>query len=180
MRRLLFTLLLATLVGCGTPEVPQVEALEVVPQWSAGGTGDAGGAGDITGSGGDYPDRIVVKVTLENPSAAVKLLSGRARISYGGRRVAMLTLEQKVKIPARAESVVELPLRLNIQRTTQTMQLQAALKQGRTEGIEVDWQVALRSRMVYVEQSQEAVPIERLMGEQKEQITEMLKEIFEE
>ena len=174
MRRLLFTLLLATLVGCGTPEVPQVEALEIVPQWSAG------GAGDITGSRGDYPDRIVVKVTLENPSATVKLLGGRARISYGGRRVAMLTLEQKVKIPARAESVVELPLRLNIQRTTQTMQLQAALKQGRTEGIEVDWQVALRSRMVYVEQSQEAVPIERLMGEKKEQITEMLKEIFEE
>lgn len=174
MRRLLFTLLLATLVGCGTPEVPQVVALEVVPQWSAG------GAGDITGSGGDYPDRLVVKVTLENPSAAVKLLGGRARISYGGRRVAMLTLEQKVKIPARAKSVVELPLRLNIQRTTQTMQLQAALKQGRTEGIEVDWQVALRSRTVYVEQSQEAVPIERLMGEQKEQITEMLKEIFEE
>lgn len=171
MRRLLFTLLLATLVGCGTPEVPQVVALDVVPQWSASGAGDAGG---------DYPDRIVVKVTLENPSAAVKLLSGRARISYGGRRVAMLTLEQKVKIPARARSVVELPLRLNIQRTTQTMQLQAALKQGRTEGIEVDWQVALRSRMVYVEQSQEAVPIERLMGERKEQITEMLKEIFEE
>ena len=174
MRRLLFTLLLATLVGCGTPEVPEVEALEVVPQWSTGGTGGAGSAV------ADYPDHLVVKVTLENPSAAVKLLGGRARISYGGRRVAMLTLEQKVKIPARARSVVELPLRLNIQRTAQTMQLQAALKQGRTEGIEVDWQVALRSRMVYVEQSQEAVPIERLMGEQKEQITEMLKEIFKE
>ena len=167
MRRLLFTLLLATLVGCGTPEVPEVEALEVVPQWSEA-------------KADDYPDHLVVKVTLENPSAAVKLLGGRARISYGGRRVAMLTLEDKVKIPARQRAVVELPLRLNIQRTTQTMQLQAALKQGRTEGIEVDWQVALRSRMAYVEQSQEAVPIERLMGKQKEQITEMLKEIFEE
>ena len=174
MRRLLFTLLLATLVGCGTPEVPEVEALEVVPQWSTGGTGGAGSA--VV----DYPDHLVVKVTLENPSAAVKLLGGRARISYGGRRVAMLTLEDKVKIPARQRAVVELPLRLNIQRTTQTMQLQAALKQGRTEGIEVDWQVALRSRMAYVEQSQEAVPLERLMGRSKEQIVEMLKEIFEE
>ena len=174
MRRLLFTLLLATLVGCGTPEVPEVEALEVVPQWSTGGTGGAGSAV------ADYPDHLVVKVTLENPSAAVKLLGGRARISYGGRRVAMLTLADKVKIPARQRAVVELPLRLNIQRTTQTMQLQAALKQGRTEGIEVDWQVALRSRMAYVEQSQEAVPLERLMGRSKEQIVEMLKEIFEE
>ncbi|MBR5830586.1 MAG: hypothetical protein IKY63_04930, partial [Tidjanibacter sp.] len=90
------------------------------------------------------------------------------------------TLEQKVKIPARQRAVVELPLRLNIQRTTQTMQLQAALKQGRTEGIEVDWQADVRSRMVYVEQAQEAVPIERLMGERKEQIVEMLKDIFEE
>ena len=168
MRRLLFTLLLATLVGCGTPEVPEVEALEVVPQWSA------------SGAGADYPDHLVVKVTLKNPSAAVKLLRGRVRISYGGRRVAMLTLEQKVKIPARQRAVVELPLRLNIQRTTQTMQLQAALKQGRTEGIEVDWQADVRSRMVYVEQAQEAVPIERLMGERKEQIVEMLKDIFEE
>ena len=174
MRRLLFTLLLVTLVGCGTPEVPEVEALEVVPQWSTGGTGGAGSA--VV----DYPDHLVVKVTLENPSAAVKLLGGRARISYGGRRVAMLTLEDKVKIPARQRAVVELPLRLNIQRTTQTMQLQAALKQGRTEGIEVDWQVALRSRMAYVEQAQEAVPLERLMGRSKEQIVEMLKEIFEE
>ena len=171
MRRLLFTLLLATLVGCGTPEVPEVEALEVVPQWSTSGAGSAGA---------DYPDHLVVKVTLKNPSAAVKLLRGRVRISYGGRRVAMLTLEQKVKIPARQRAAVELPLRLNIQRTTQTMQLQAALKQGRTEGIEVDWQADVRSRMVYVEQAQEAVPIERLMGERKEQIVEMLKDIFEE
>ena len=180
MRRLLFTLLLATLVGCGTPEVPEVEALEVVPQWSTGGTGGASGTGGAGSAVADYPDHLVVKVTLENPSAAVKLLGGRARISYGGRRVAMLTLEDKVKIPARQRAVVELPLRLNIQRTTQTMQLQAALKQGRTEGIEVDWQVALRSRMAYVEQSQEAMPLERLMGRSKEQIVEMLKEIFEE
>lgn len=171
MRRLLFTLLLATLVGCGTANPPRIEAVEVVPQWSAGGAG---------GTRGDYPDRLVVKVTLENPSAAVKLLRGRARISYGGRRVAMLSLEQKVKIPARTREVVELPLRLNIQRTAQTMQMQAALKQGRTEGIEVDWQVDVRSRMVYVEQVQEAVPIEQLMGERKEQIVEMLKDIFEE
>ncbi len=166
MRRLLFALLLLALTGCGTPEVPQVVALEVEPAKME--------AGD------DYPSSVVVKVTLENPSAAVKILRGRVRISYAGRRVAMLTLDEKVKIPARTSAVVELPLRLNIQRTAQTMQMQAALRQQRLEDIEVDYQVALRSRMVYVEQEQEAMPIEKLAGARVEQLREMLRDIFEE
>jgi hypothetical protein len=92
----------------------------------------------------------------------------------------MLTLEEKIKIPARTNAVVEIPLRLNIQRTAQTVQLQAALKQGQTEGIEIDWQVALRSRGVYVEQVQEPTPLERIAGAQMTEIREMLKDIFEE
>ena len=167
MRRLLLLLLLITLVGCGTVTPPRIDSVEVEPQWSEA-------------KAEDYPDRIVVKVAVENPSAAIKILRGRARVGYGGRRVAMLTLEQKIKIPARTTAVVELPLRLNIQRTAQTMQLQAALKQGQMEGIEIDWQVALRSRGVYAEQVQEATPIEKLAGAQMEQIKEMLKDIFEE
>ena len=146
---------------------PRINSVEVEPQWERVATED-------------YPDRVVVKVTLENPSAAIKILRGRARVGYGGRRVAMLTLEEKIKIPARTNAVVEIPLRLNIQRTAQTMQLQAALKQGQTEGIEIDWQVALRSRGVYVEQAQEPMPLERVAGAQMEQIKEMLKDIFEE
>ena len=58
--------------------------------------------------------------------------------------------------------------------------MQAALKQGQTEGIEIDWQVALRSRGVYVEQVQEPTPLERIAGAQMIQIQEMLKDIFEE
>lgn len=127
----------------------------------------------------EYPERIVVKITLENPSSAVKLLRGRMRIGYGGRWVAMLTLEQKVKIPARERATVELPLKLNIQRTAQTMQLRSALRQRHTEGVEIDWQVALRSRMVYVEQAEEAVALDKLAGENIDQIRDMLAEIFE-
>lgn len=167
MRRLLLLLLLTALVGCGKMTPPHILSVEVEPQWERVTTAD-------------YPDRVVVKVTLENPSAAVKILRGRARIGYGGRRVAMLTLEEKIKIPAHTNAVVEIPLKLNIQRTAQTVQLQAALKQGQTEGIEVDWQVALRSRGVYVEQVQEPTPLERIAGAQMIQIQEMLKDIFEE
>ena len=167
MRRLLLLLLLTALVGCGKMTPPRISNVEVEPQWERVATAD-------------YPDRVVVKVALENPSAVVKILRGRARIGYGGRRVAMLTLEEKIKIPARTNAVVEVPLRLNIQRTAQTVQLQAALKQGQTEGIEIDWQVALRSRGVYVEQEQEPTPIEKIAGAQMTEIREMLKDIFEE
>ncbi len=167
MRRLLLLLLLITLAGCGTMTPPRINSVEVEPQWSGAKVED-------------YPSSVVVKVAVENPSAAVKILRGRARIGYLGRRVAMLTLEEKVKIPARTNVVVEIPLKLNIQRTAQTVQLQAALKQGQTEGIEIDWQVALRSRGVYVEQVQEPTPLERIAGAQMTQIKEMLKDIFEE
>ena len=91
----------------------------------------------------------------------------------------MLTLEQKVTIPARSRATVELPMKLNIQRTAQTMQLRSALRQRHTEGVEIDWQVARRRRMVYVEQAEEAVALDKLAGENIEQIRDMLAEIFE-
>ena len=92
----------------------------------------------------------------------------------------MLTLTEKVKIPARGSATVELPLRLNVQRTTQTMQLRAALKSRRTEGIMIDWQVALRTRMAYVEREQGPMSIEELAGQNIEAIKDMLATIFEE
>ena len=160
-------ILLVALTSCSTAEPPRVEGIEVQPVWSEGAAAD------------DYPEALVLKVTLENKSSAIKLLRGRMRIGYGGRWVAMLTLEQKVTIPARTTATVELPMKLNIQRTAQTMQLRSVLRQRRTEGVEIDWQVALRSRMVYVEQAEEAVALDKLAGENIEQIRDMLAEIFE-
>ncbi|MBQ5395802.1 MAG: hypothetical protein IIU59_02855 [Alistipes sp.] len=167
MRHWLLLILLVALTSCSTAEPPRVEGIEVQPVWNQGAAVD------------DYPEALVLKVTLENKSSAIKLLRGRMRIGYGGRWVAMLTLEHKVTIPARTTATVELPMKLNIQRTAQTMQLRSALRQRRTEGVEIDWQVALRSRMVYVEQAEEAVALDRLAGENIEQIRDMLAEIFE-
>lgn len=168
MRRLLLLLLLTTLVGCGAAEPPRIQGVEVEPVWEGVATVE------------ESPERVVVKVTVENPSAAVKLLQGRMRIGYGGRWVAMLTLTEKVKIPARGSATVELPLRLNVQRTTQTMQLRAALKSRRTEGIMIDWQVALRTRMAYVKREQGPMSIEEMAGQNIEAIKDMLAAIFEE
>lgn len=185
-------ILLVALTSCSTAEPPRVKAVEVESVWSKGATESATertteGATERTTEGttasrakaDDYPEALVLKVTLENKSSAIKLLRGRMRIGYGGRWVAMLTLEQKVTIPARTTATVELPMKLNIQRTAQTMQLRSALRQRRTEGVEIDWQVALRSRMVYVEQAEEAVALDKLAGENIEQIRDMLAEIFE-
>lgn len=180
MRHWLLLILLVALTACSTTEPPRVETVEVESVWSEGATertieGTTASRAKVD----DYPEALVLKVTLENKSSAIKLLRGRMRIGYGGRWVAMLTLEQKVTIPARTTATVELPLKLNIQRTAQTMQLRSALRQRRTEGVEIDWQVALRSRMVYVEQAEEAVALDKLAGENIEQIRDMLAEIFE-
>ena len=184
MRHWLLLILLVALTSCSTAEPPRVKAVEVESVWSEGATKGATertteSATEKSAKADDYPEALVLKVTLENKSSAIKLLRGRMRIGYGGRWVAMLTLEQKVTIPARTTATVELPLKLNIQRTAQTMQLRSALRQRRTEGVEIDWQVALRSRMVYVEQVEEAVALDRLAGENIEQIRDMLAEIFE-
>lgn len=168
MRRLLLLFLLTALVGCGAAEPPRILNVEVESVWEDVATNE------------EYPSSVVVRVTLENPSAAVKLLRGRMRVGYGGRWVAMLTLEERVKIAARESTVVELPLRLNIQRTAQTMQLRSALKRGDTSGIEVDWQVALRRGVAYVEQVQEPMPLEQLAGQNIGEIKELLRDIFEE
>lgn len=180
MRHWLLLILLVALTSCSTAEPPRVETVEVESVWSKGATdGATEGTTASSAKADDYPEALVLKVTLDNKSSAIKLLRGRMRIGYGGRWVAMLTLEQKVTIPARTTATVELPLKLNIQRTAQTMQLRSALRQRRTEGVEIDWQVALRSRMVYVEQAEEAVALDKLAGENIEQIRDMLAEIFE-
>lgn len=184
MRHWLLLILLVALTACSTAEPPRVETVEVESVWGESTTESTTervteGATASRAKADDYPEALVLKVTLDNKSSAIKLLRGRMRIGYGGRWVAMLTLEQKVTIPARSRATVELPLKLNIQRTAQTMQLRSALRKRRTEGVEIDWQVALRSRMVYVEQAEEAVALDRLAGENIEQIRDMLAEIFE-
>ncbi len=139
-------------VGCSPQALPTVESIEVV---ASEGVEDG------------WPSRIVLRVEINNPSARVALLSGRVRVSYAGRRVAMLTLSDKVVVPARRRSIVEVPLHLAVQRTSQTMAFREALLQRRSEQIAVDWQVALRSRMVYVQREQEAKPIAEMLSAQQ-------------
>jgi hypothetical protein len=87
----------------------------------------------------------------------------------------MLTLEDKVVVPARSRSVVELPLHLAVQRTSQTLAFREALQREQADQIAIDWQVALRSRMAYIKHEQEPMPLERVLSpEQLQMLWQMI------
>lgn len=151
-RRWLILLLGVLVAGCSPQALPTIESIEVV---------------ESEGVEDGWPSRIVLRVAVDNPSARVALLSGRVRVSYAGRRVAMLTLRDKVVVPARRRSEIDVPLHLAVQRHSQTMAFREALQQRRSEQIAVDWQVALRSGMVYVKREQEAKPIAEVLSAQQ-------------
>lgn len=148
-RRWLILLLGVLTVGCARPLPPAIESIEVV---------------ESEGVEDGWPSHVVLRVAVDNPSARVALLSGRVRVSYADRRVAMLTLQDKVVVPARQRSEIDVPLHLAVQRTSQTMAFREALQQHRAEQIAVDWQVALRTRMSYVKVEQEAKPIAEVLS----------------
>lgn len=147
----LFCLLL---VGCGHEAMPIVHGVEVQTLDEQEG----------------WPSHVLLSVDVENPSARIKLLSARCRISYSSRRVAMLTLEDKVVVPARSRSVVVLPLHLAVQRTSQTLAFREALQREQVAQIAIDWQVALRSRMAYIKDEQEPVPLEQVLSPEQLQM----------
>ena len=122
-----------------------------------------------------WPSHMLLSVDVETPSARIKLLSARCRISYSSRRVAMLSLEDKVVVPARSRSVVELPLHLAVQRTSQTLAFREALQREEADQIAIDWQVALRSRMAYIKHEQEPMPLDRVLSpEQLQMLWQMI------
>ena len=147
----LFCLLL---VGCGHRAMPIVHGVEVQTLDEQEG----------------WPSHMLLSVDVENPSARIKLLSARCRISYSSRRVAMLSLEDKVVVPARSRSVVVLPLHLAVQRTSQTLAFREALQREQAAQIAIDWQVALRSRMAYIKDEQEPVPLEQVLSPEQLQM----------
>lgn len=147
----LFCLLL---VGCGHRAMPIVHGVEVQTLDERDG----------------WPSHVLLSVDVENPSARIKLLSARCRISYSSRRVAMLSLEDKVVVPARSRSVVVLPLHLAVQRTSQTLAFREALQREQAAQIAIDWQVALRSRMAYIKDEQDPMPLEQVLSPEQLQM----------
>lgn len=171
MRRLLSIVVVVAMlfmVGCGRKSSPRILSLGVVDtQWPIG--------------GGEWPLRIIVEAEVENPRSAIKLIEGRVRVGYEGRRAVVFTLEDKVRIAPRRTERVVLPLRMSVSRSSQTLDLREALRQHRAEGIELDWSVAVRSGIGYARIEQEPTPISSLLSpEQQELLWQGLEQMFKE
>lgn len=164
VRRLVIAFAALLLASCSSAALPTIESVGVV---ASEGVSDG------------WPSHIKLAVEVNNPSSRIKLLSGRVRLSYGGRRVAMFTLEDRVVVPARCGSIVEVPLHLAVQRNTQTLAFREALREHRAESISIDWQVALRSHMTYISREQTTRPIaEVLSAEQLEALWQMMDKMM--
>ena len=164
MRALYALLLMAMLcVGCSVQSrMPQIEAVAVESQLQ---------------EREEYPSQLLLHLKVDNPSSTLKLVQGRIRVSYKGRRVAMLTLQDKVKV-RRGMTQVTLPVRLNLQHTSQTMQLRAALRQGITSDVELEWEVALRRGLVYLQRQGGPTRFDLMAGERANELREVIKDIF--
>lgn len=129
---------------------------------------------------GEWPSRVELAADVDNAGGRVKLLRGRLRVSYDGRRVVVLTLERKVVIRGRESGRVVLPLRVSVARSSQSLALREALREGELERIGVDWQVAVRRGVAYAELEQPMRPLgEVLDAAQREQLIEILRSINE-
>lgn len=129
---------------------------------------------------GEWPSRVELAADVDNAGGRVKLLRGRLRVSYDGRRVVVLTLERKVVIRGRESGQVVLPLRVSVARSSQSLALREALREGELERIGVDWQVAVRRGVAYAELEQPMRPLgEVLDAAQRERLIEILRSINE-
>ena len=118
-------------------------------------------AEDVEQSG--LPESVVLELDVENKGAAVVLRSGRVRVSYRGRRVAMFTLEEKVRIAGHKRSEVNLPLKINVARNSQTAALWQALKRHDADGITIDWDAVARVGLVRANVERSPMPLAELM-----------------
>lgn len=90
------------------------------------------------------PEQVVLALDIENNGAVTMLRSGRMRVSYRGRRVAMFTLAEKVRIARHSREQVLLPLKISVMRNSQSAALLEALRQHDAEHITIDWEIAGR------------------------------------
>ena len=155
LKHLIATVALLLLVGCSTEPPKIIEWNIASVEWSE------------DDAEWQRAERVVVEATIDNPSAAIRLLTGRMRVSFKGSRVAMLTLEEKVKIPARRQSRVTIKLKANLMRNSQTMALQRALESHNAKGIAIDFQARVRSHVLRGEINQDATALDDLLSQQQ-------------
>lgn len=83
--------------------------------------------------------QVVINIEIESSGASLKILNGRVRVSYKGRNVAILSLDDKVKISNRQNQKIKLPLRISFLHNSTTMAFKSAFKRGDVSDMKIDW-----------------------------------------
>lgn len=122
------------------------------------------------------PQRMTLLAEVENQGGAIKIASCRIALYYKWRKIAIIDLEQGVKIAARGGSEVQLPMHVAVVRNSQTMPMQKALERGEIDNIQISWEARLRRGLLRKGIEQSAAPIEEVLSEQA---LEQIREIFE-
>lgn len=122
------------------------------------------------------PQRMTLLAEVENQGGAIKIASCRIALYYKWRKIAIIDLEQGVKIAARGGSEVLLPMHVAVVRNSQTMPMQKALERGELDNIQISWEARLRRGLLRKGIEQSAAPIEEVLSEQA---LEQIREIFE-
>lgn len=113
------------------------------------------------------PESVVLALDVENGGAGILLREGRLRVSYRGRRVAMFSLTEKVRIKRRSREVISLPLKVNVARNSQSVALLQALYRHDAEHIALDWELTARAGVVGVQISRPPMPLSEVVQGEK-------------
>lgn len=113
----------------------------------------------------DIPREVELRVSRSEGARPFSILEGRVRVSYRGRRVAILNLAHKVKVAARELEDIRVPFRLSMTRNSQSLALLDALRRGEWEHIAVDWEFKVGSGLWRGEVSQPSVPLSLIYRE---------------
>lgn len=125
------------------------------------------------------PESVVLALDVENRGAGILLREGRLRVSYRGRRVAMFSLDEKVRIRRRSREVISLPLKVNVARNSQSVALLQALCRHDAEHIALDWELTARAGVVGVQISRPPMPLgEVVQGEKLEHLWREVDKMF--
>lgn len=112
------------------------------------------------------PQRLTLLAEVENQGGAIKVAKCRIALYYKWRKMAIIDLEQGVKIAARGGSEVLLPMHVAVVRNSQTMPMQKALERGELANIQISWEASVRRSLLRKRVERSAEPIEQVLSEQ--------------
>ena len=167
MRRWLLCIVVLSFVGCGARRPVTLLSMDVLT---------ASGFTAESSSEWQLPSHLTLSAEVENEGAKVVVSEARLRVSYRGRRVLMLWAEQPFTVGARCRSRVMVPLRLALQRNSQSLPLQEALRRRDLSEVTLDVEFKVRRGVATTRIERSQVPAtEMLTPAQQEQLWQILQ-----